>query len=80
MWDDRVRCAFKVSGRDAEEFPVSYEPSDTLCNGNYMVLTVHKGVIWSWLRLCVKSRKRGSLLWVLDKTKTAMGREPFGNM
>ena len=24
-------------------------------------------------KLCVKSRKRGSLLWVLDKTKTAMG-------
>ena len=33
MWDDRVRCAFTVSGRDAEEFPVSHEPSDTLCNG-----------------------------------------------
>ncbi len=41
--------------------------------GNYMVLDSATRRNLGWLRLCVKSRKRGSLLWVLDKTKTAMG-------
>jgi len=34
----------------------------------------------SLLRLCVKSEKKGSLLWVLDKTKTAMGARALRNL
>ena len=33
----------------------------------------------NWWRRCGKNKKRGSLLWVLDKTKTAMGARMLRN-
>ena len=40
---------------------------------NIWFWTVLPGVIWSWCETLREKQKRGSLLWVLDKTKTAMG-------
>ena len=41
--------------------------------GQYMVLDASPGGTWNFWRTLREKQKRGTLLWVLDKTRTAMG-------
>ena len=73
MRSDRSRRAAEVPYRDPETSLAHITKLLPYVSGNYMIIDSSSRRNLELVETLREKQKRGSLLWVLDKTKTAMG-------